>query len=219
MMMEPRAFLVGSGSSGDKRWPLASDVVTIGRGPENDIIVDDREVSRRHAQLRHDAGRFLLVDLGSKNGTRVNGVPVASTFVLSDGDELRIGTRARFLFRDLDATVPGSGGRGRLVLDSNGREVTINSVPLHPPLAPQQFRLLALLMSRPGRVFTRAEIAEEIYPEAPAGVTGEAVDGVVRRLRARLDAAGAGIDVTAVRGHGFKLESAGVELRTEPAGG
>jgi pSer/pThr/pTyr-binding forkhead associated (FHA) protein len=205
--LKPHAYLVGTNSSGDRRWPLAGDVVTIGRGPENDIIVDDREVSRRHAQVRHDGGRFVLVDLGSKNGTRLNGVPVASAAPLSDGDEVRIGTRARFLFKDLDATASAA-SRGYLVLDEAAREVRVDGRPLDPPLAPQQFRLLALLISKPGRVFTRAEIAAEIYPDAVAGITDEAVDGVVRRLRTRLEAAGARVLVTAVRGHGFKLDPA-----------
>jgi hypothetical protein len=203
--MQPHAYLVGANPATDKRWPLASDVVTIGRGSENDIIVDDREVSRRHAQVRHDAGRFVLVDLGSKNGTRVNGVPVASAVPLCDGDEVRVGTRARFLFKDLDATVPAS-GRGYLVVDDSSREVKVDGIPLDPPLAPQQFRLLALLVSRPGRVFTRAEIAEEIYPEAVGAVTDEAVDGVVRRLRSRLEQGGARVTLSAVRGHGFRLD-------------
>lgn len=68
----------------------------IGRSPGCDLAVEDRAVSRRHAELRYEGGRWLLTDLGSRNGTRVNGWAVAAAQVF-DGDELVVGrTRLRF---------------------------------------------------------------------------------------------------------------------------
>jgi cytochrome P450 / NADPH-cytochrome P450 reductase len=66
----------------------------IGRAPDNDIVVDDPGVSRHHAELRNDAGRFRIVDLASHNGTVVNGRRATDT-PLSEGDVVGIGP-ARF---------------------------------------------------------------------------------------------------------------------------
>jgi hypothetical protein len=73
-----------------RRIPLGPDAVTIGRDPENDLVLDDRRVSRRHAEIRLRLGRYTLYDLQSTNGTFVNGRRVAEV-VLSDGDRVQIG--------------------------------------------------------------------------------------------------------------------------------
>lgn len=67
--------------------------VTVGRGQDNDIVLQDNATSRHHAVLVHNAGtRTLTVeDLGSTNGTWVNGTRIQKTQTLSDGDELLIG--------------------------------------------------------------------------------------------------------------------------------
>jgi len=67
------------------------DLVRIGRAPDCDVILDRSEVSRHHAELlRIDATSYEVRDLGSTNGTRVNGVPV-ETAMVGDGDEIRLG--------------------------------------------------------------------------------------------------------------------------------
>jgi pSer/pThr/pTyr-binding forkhead associated (FHA) protein len=62
----------------------------LGRHPDRDIVLPSLSVSRRHARLRPESGRFTLDDLGSLNGTFVNGKPIDSV-VLADGDEIAIG--------------------------------------------------------------------------------------------------------------------------------
>jgi hypothetical protein len=69
---------------------LGSDPLAIGRDPQNDITLDDRRVSRKHAEIRLRLGRYTLYDLQSTNGTYVNGRRVAEV-VLADGDRLSIG--------------------------------------------------------------------------------------------------------------------------------
>lgn len=67
-------------------------VITIGRSGECSVVVNDAKVSRMHAQLvQDDEGRISVVDLGSTNGTRVNGTLIAGEMRLSPGDEVRIG--------------------------------------------------------------------------------------------------------------------------------
>jgi pSer/pThr/pTyr-binding forkhead associated (FHA) protein len=62
----------------------------MGRGPENDLVIDDPMVSRIHARIEFDGKGWILRDLGSSNGTRVNGSPVGSV-VLSAGDVIKVG--------------------------------------------------------------------------------------------------------------------------------
>ena len=72
--------------------PLASDRVLIGRSRECDVRVDDGNVSRRHAELNRDADTgWSVVDLGSTNGTEVNGRRIAKRTPLEDGDRLAVG--------------------------------------------------------------------------------------------------------------------------------
>src|SRR5579863_7059325 len=70
---------------------VESDAVVIGRLPECSIVLSDPNVSRRHAEVRRKGTDVVVVDLGSTNGTRVNGVPVRER-PLSDGDEIIVGT-------------------------------------------------------------------------------------------------------------------------------
>ena len=70
--------------------PLTAYPFTVGRDPKNDIVLDDRRVSRRHAEVRLRLGRYTLYDLQSTNGTFVNGRRIAE-MVLSDDDRITIG--------------------------------------------------------------------------------------------------------------------------------
>lgn len=79
-----------SPSTGVKYVPLEREVVTIGRGKECDLVLEDTVASRKHCQVRRWAGSFLLEDLKSKNGTYVNGNKVAS-HTLKDGDLISVG--------------------------------------------------------------------------------------------------------------------------------
>lgn len=76
-----------------RRIGLGADVAVIGRMPESAVYLDDPNVSRRHAELRPDGDTFVLVDLGSTNGTRVNGVAVREQ-TLNDGDVVAVGRHA-----------------------------------------------------------------------------------------------------------------------------
>ena len=85
-------------SHGEKQvaHPLGRDAVTIGRAPDNDIHVRDEKMSKRHARIARVGNVYTLEDLRSKNGTRVNGQPVA-TGILNFGDVIRMG-KTRFQF-------------------------------------------------------------------------------------------------------------------------
>lgn len=80
--------------------PLPSRTVRIGRSGDNDLVLDDLGVSRRHAELRaHPDGSYEIVDLGSHNGTFLNGSPVAGALI-APGDIIGIGHSAFCLVGD-----------------------------------------------------------------------------------------------------------------------
>jgi hypothetical protein len=70
---------------------LDGGVVTIGRAPDNDLVLEDQRVSRHHARLQGRRGMLVLTDLESANGSRVNGVAI-SEVALGAGDRIEIGT-------------------------------------------------------------------------------------------------------------------------------
>jgi hypothetical protein len=70
---------------------IALDPITIGRHPDCDIVLPNEEVSRQHAEVRREEDGFVLVDLGSLNGTKVNGAGVRAPRQLQDGDTITIG--------------------------------------------------------------------------------------------------------------------------------
>jgi len=85
------ASLVVHEDGRDRTVPIRANTVTIGRLPDCDVVLKDRGASRRHAQIKGKDGIYTLTDLGSTNGTRLNGQPV-QTRTLEDGDRITIGT-------------------------------------------------------------------------------------------------------------------------------
>jgi pSer/pThr/pTyr-binding forkhead associated (FHA) protein len=79
-----------------ERVPLGEHILTIGRLPECNIVLADPNVSRNHAEIRPRGAGYVVVDLGSTNGTKINGARVAEK-ELVDGDLLMFGnTQMRF---------------------------------------------------------------------------------------------------------------------------
>ncbi len=70
--------------------PVDLDWMVIGRGRSADVVLAEPTISRAHVAIGHDGGGFFMQDLGSTNGTRVNGER-ATRVPLTDGDELQLG--------------------------------------------------------------------------------------------------------------------------------
>src|ERR1700733_7721292 len=77
---------------GGKRLVVGPQGVTMGRSRQCDVTVDDPNVSRNHAEVRPRGGSWVLNDLGSTNGSRLNGHRVEGSEVLKPGDEIEVGT-------------------------------------------------------------------------------------------------------------------------------
>jgi hypothetical protein len=85
---QQRALLIYGG----RRLMVAPRGATLGRSRECEIVIDDANVSRRHAELRPRGGAWVVSDLGSTNGTRVNGRQIHGPEVVRPGDEIEVGS-------------------------------------------------------------------------------------------------------------------------------
>ncbi|MGH3436120.1 MAG: glycogen accumulation regulator GarA [Sciscionella sp.] len=83
-------LVVKRGPNAGSRFLLDQDTTSAGRHPDSDIFLDDVTVSRRHAEFRREGGEFVVIDVGSLNGTYVNREPVDQA-VLANSDEVQIG--------------------------------------------------------------------------------------------------------------------------------
>ena len=211
---KPVLILQNNNNTLHEHWVMDKDDVTVGRGEEADLVLDERQVSRQHIRIYKENNKYFVEDLDSKNGTWVNGNQFKGVRQLSDGDELHLALVIRIQFIGSGATAPlpfdppPSIG-GRLRLDREARRVFVDDTEIDPPLSLPQYRLLELLYNNAGRVCTREAVIEAVWPEAMGeGVSEQAIDALVRRLRDRL----AEIDpdrqyIITVRGHGFRMEN------------
>jgi FhaA, N-terminal domain/FHA domain len=82
LIMDGQRLVVGPGGA------------TLGRSRQCDLVLSDPNVSRQHAEIRPRGGSWVLTDLGSTNGSRVNGRPVQGSEVVRPGDEIELGATA-----------------------------------------------------------------------------------------------------------------------------
>lgn len=122
---EPLAMLlVKRGQRKGERLPVRTPVTNIGRGEYNDIALPDASISANHAKLQLKEGIWVLTDLGSTNGSKVDGVAVNGEMTLSPGAEIALGQVTLF-FEPLDrgvTRVPGTEVRGQALRAASGRQ-------------------------------------------------------------------------------------------------
>lgn len=184
----------------------------IGRDNTCDLKLPERQVSRHHARVVLEEDGYYIHDLGSKNGTHLNGQQVDGKERLHDGDELQIALAVKLVFIGTDATVPlefeQPEPEKRLVLDESKRTVIIYGKELDPPLSLSQFNLLKSLYDANGSVCGRDGIVAAVWPGTEGyGVSEQAIDALVRRLRDRLKELDDYNYIVTVRGHGFRLDN------------
>ncbi len=211
-MNEKPVLVAREGQLLGQRWSIDANPFIIGRGSECHLVLPERQVSRQHVLIIQQNSQYILQDLDSKNGTHLNGVQVKGSAPLHDGDEIQIALAVKLLFVGSDATLPLTFDmpttEGRLTLDPDQRSVLINGVELDPPLSPAQFRLLEILYEAEGAVCDRDMIVEAVWPgTGGAGVSEQAIDALVRRLRDRLAELDGHNFVVTVRGHGFRIDN------------
>lgn len=91
-------LLVRVGAQPEEEYVLEREVTILGREAINDLVIDDAEVSRRHTRILREAEGYYVEDLGSTNGTFVNGQRVTSPLLLYHGDTIEMGKSSRLVF-------------------------------------------------------------------------------------------------------------------------
>jgi pSer/pThr/pTyr-binding forkhead associated (FHA) protein len=140
--MGPMAsLLVRSGRQKGTRLPIRVPVVNIGRAEYNDIVLIDESVSTAHAKLQRREGVWMLADLGSTNGTFVDGEPVRGEVPLAPGAAVRFG-QVSTMFEPTDDAMGVAKGSGTKVLEPIQLPPAAAPAarPAPPPPLPQQPR-------------------------------------------------------------------------------
>ncbi len=88
---QPRNLVIVEGALAGTRIPLKENTITFGRAEDSTVVLSDDYASTRHAQLTPRAGQWLLEDLGSTNGTYLDGAKVTAPAPVSIGVPIRIG--------------------------------------------------------------------------------------------------------------------------------
>ena len=105
-------FVMRSGPTPGATYSLEGDQLTIGRDSNNGVVINDSEISRKHARLTFQGGKYVLDDLGSTNGTFVNGQRLVGPVVLKAGDVISLGEQIVLVYDalsvDAGATVISS---------------------------------------------------------------------------------------------------------------
>jgi pSer/pThr/pTyr-binding forkhead associated (FHA) protein len=122
-------LIVRTGPNPGMVFDLTKDVTMLGRDVTNDIVLGDAEISRQHTRVSRTPGGMVVEDLGSTNGTFVNGDRLVSPRVLMSGDLVGLGENVTLTFEstapEAAATVMGPVARGA------------PARPVPPPAAPQ----------------------------------------------------------------------------------
>jgi FHA domain len=98
MKMAQFQFVMRSGPTPGVVFPLEGDQLVIGRDSSNGVAINDAEISRKHSRLSFQGGKYVLEDLGSTNGTFVNGQRLAGPVVLKPGDVISLGEQIVLMY-------------------------------------------------------------------------------------------------------------------------
>lgn len=212
------SLIAQTGPLNGQRWTIKDDVI-VGRDDSCNVVIQNRQVSRYHARFVNLPQGVQLEDLGSKNGTHINGHEVVEPVMLQDGDVIQIAYAQQFIYLSSDSTIPlelpseketGMSPTSRLLrLDKRSRRVWIGDDELLPPLSVSQYQLLELLYDNPERVISRSELVQVVWgKEDVVGISEQALDALIRRLRDRLAAINPEHQfLVTVRGHGLRLDN------------
>jgi predicted component of type VI protein secretion system len=128
-------LIMRSGPTPGASYALEGDQIDIGRDSTNEIVINDAEISRRHARLTFQGGKYVLEDLGSTNGTFVNGQRLAGPRVLKSGEVVSFGEQIVVIFEALTAADAGA-----TVASSRASAIPAASRPaMVPPPPPAQY--------------------------------------------------------------------------------
>jgi hypothetical protein len=168
-----RTILIKDSTGAERAVTVDRPVITIGREPASTIRIESLYVSRRHARIEQEEERATLIDLGSSNGTSLNGERVEGSARLAPGDIVTIGDVtleclaedvADGATRTLTARRPEPPPPPDLLrVDTQAYEVIVGDTKLERRLSAQEFELLAYLYTNRERVCQRHELGDAIW--------------------------------------------------------
>ncbi len=188
-------LLVESGLSTGPPIFLETPTFAIGKSSSADFSIDNPFVSRVHCQIRFADGAFFLSDLGSRNGTSLNGVLLErdKESLLADGDSIILAqdvVRLRFV-QDSGETLTHPHGAQQISSDirlDSARDAWIRGEKLSPPLSAKEFDVLELLYTQRGTAVNRDDVASAGWPEREHGDVGnQEIEQCIRRIRRRIE--------------------------------
>lgn len=157
---------------------IEDGTITLGRHPDCDVVIDDISVSRRHAQVKCDAGVYYLQDLGSRNGTRLNGSVIQRPARLFDGAAIKVcdydftfQLEDRSAFHDARPTMErDSDHQDRVILEDDDRESTVMSqldVPSHhdPGLVSKNAEAKLRALIQIAQALSQSVVLEEVLED------------------------------------------------------
>ena len=209
-------FVGHEGQLDGQRWKITGPI-TLGREPNCDIHITDRQVSRLHARITPAEDGILIKDLGSKNGIHVNGQRIKQPALLRDGDVVHIALAQKFIYLSSDATLPLdanppsvlASSQRQLQLEKHSRRVWVKNQEILPPLSASQFQLLKIIYQNNGSVVSRSDLMIGVWgKDAAFEISNQALDALIRRLRTRITEIDPSHNyIATVRGHGLRLDN------------
>ena len=187
-------LVVHAGPLAGKGFPIKGDTLTIGRDPDNDISLDDEQVSRHHARLLRQEDQIIIEDFGSTNGTLVNGKPIVGQKVLQPADIISIGSS---VFGVKGFAAPRTMGMTQLSSEPPPFPPPVQAPPVSPTPAPVSPPPASRRSAEPSKVTlvavggALALIVTIIIIAAFTGDDGKAPKGKTRVARLHLQIAGA----------------------------
>lgn len=145
----PFVLTIAQGLLRGQSFQFDAPEVTIGRGAENSVVLNEAGVSRLHARIRRQGGQWVLLDNGSANGTELNGVAIQRASPLRGGDKIGVGTT---LF---EFALQGDPGETRVV------------APAAPEVRDQRTRLSKVPAARPKSIAPRARASQALWSRLP----------------------------------------------------
>src|SRR5258708_35850755 len=110
----PFVLTIAEGKGRGQRFQFETESVTIGRGADNDVVLNDAGVSRTHARIQKQGAFWMLLDNGSANGTELNGAALQKPSALKGGDHIGVGpVTFEFSSDREEPALPATGGGRR----------------------------------------------------------------------------------------------------------
>ena len=180
-----------------------TDSAIFGNSTGADILLDNQFISRRHFQIRKETDVFWITDLGSRNGTNVNGIDLTpnkeyilkhnDTVSLAQGNVILLFTEPLFTSEvtkliEIPQLNPSSHPQAEtnLRVDSDSRKAYVQGSEVSN-LSRKQFDILEYLFSNKGKAVSRDQIANVGWPERPDDVSDSEIDQYIRQLRLKVE--------------------------------